>query len=148
MSEQDFLMGLWTRFPDTLENLQEQVKNQFLVTLPREELPTVTKYLINQIGARFVISVATDMREKTNDFALSYILAFDKDKKFLILQSHIPTDDLKAGSITPEVPAANWSEREAYDMLGIVPVGHPDPRRLILPDDFPNDVHPLRREFE
>jgi hypothetical protein len=55
--------------------------------------------------------------------------------------------DLRVGSVTPEVPAADWSEREAFDLLGIVPTGHPDPRRLILSDDFPPDTHPLRHEY-
>ena len=147
MRQQEFLLDLLTHFPGILENYQEHVKDQFVAVIPREALPTVVKHAVKQLGARFVISVATDMREKTGDFTVSYILAFDEQKKFLVLQSHVPADDLKTASITPEVPAANWSEREAYDLLGIVPVGHPDPRRLVLSDDFPKDIHPLRREF-
>jgi Ni,Fe-hydrogenase III large subunit/Ni,Fe-hydrogenase III component G len=146
--QQEFLSDLWERFPGILEDFQEHVKGQFVATLPREELPAVARYAIKQLGARFVITVATDRREKSGDFSISYILAFDEDKRFLVLHSRVPSDDLSIASITDDVPAANWSEREAYDMLGIVPVGHPDPRRLILPDDFPNDVHPLRREYE
>ena len=146
--QQDYLSDLWTHFPDILEGFQENVKNQVIVTIPREDLPVVANYAIRQLGARFVISVATDNREKSGDFSISYILAFDEDKRFLVLHSRVPTNDLKVASITPEVPAAGWSEREAFDMLGIEPVGHPDPRRLVLSDDFPNDIHPLRREFD
>lgn len=145
--QQEFLLDLWTHFPDVLENFQEQVKDQLLATIPRESLPAVAKHAVKQLGARFVISVATDMREKDGDYAVSYIFAFDEEKKFLVLQSRVPADDLKISSITPEVPAADWTEREARDLLGIVPVGHPDDRRLILPDDFPKDIHPLRREY-
>ena len=147
MKQQEFLLDLWTSFPDILENFQEHVKDQFVATIPRDALPSVAKHAVRQLGGRFVISVATDMRKKTNDFRVSYIIAFDEHKKFLILQSHVPTDDLKVPSITLEVPAANWSEREAFDMLGVVPTGHPDQRRLILSDDFPKDIHPLRKEF-
>lgn len=146
--QQEFLSDLWEHFPDILEDFQEHVKNQFVATIPREELPSVVKYAVNRLGARFVISVGTDRREKTGDYTISYVLAFDEDKKFLVLQSHLPPNDLTIGSVTPDVPAANWSEREARDLVGIVPVGHPDPRRLILPDDFPNNIHPLRREYE
>jgi len=146
--QQEFLSDLWEHFPDVLEDFQEHVKNQFVATIPREELPSVVRYAVNRLGARFVISVGTDRREKTGDYTISYVLAFDEDKKFLVLQSHLPPDDPTIGSVTPDVPAANWSEREARDLVGIVPVGHPDPRRLILPDDFPNDIHPLRREYE
>jgi Ni,Fe-hydrogenase III large subunit/Ni,Fe-hydrogenase III component G len=146
--KEELILDLLNHFPDVLEGLQENVKGQFAVTVPREALPTVAKHVVKQLGARFVISVATDMREKTDNFRVSYIFAFDEEKKFLILQSDVPANDPKVISITPDIPAANWSEREAYDLLGIVPEGHPDPRRLILPDDFPKNIHPLRREFE
>ena len=148
MEHQGFLMELGTHFPDILQDLQEYVKDQFVLTIPRDQLPLVVKRAVNQLGARFVISAGTDMREKTGGFRVSYILAFDQQKKFLVLQSDVPTDDLRVESVTPDVPAANWSEREAFDMLGIVSVDHPDPRRLILPDDFPEGIHPLRREFD
>ncbi len=49
-------------------------------------------------------------------------------------------------SITPVVPAAAWAEREFQDLLGISAEGHPDPRRLVLPDDWPEALHPLRRD--
>ena len=124
--QQEFLSDLHKHFPDFLEDFREHVKDQFVATISRESLPTVATYAIKQLGARFVISVATDRREISNDFGVSYMLAFDENKKFLVLHSHVPADDLKVGSITRAVPAADWSEREAYDMLGVVPEGHPD----------------------
>lgn len=146
-NQQEFASDLWTHFPEALENLQEYVENQLVLSVPRETLPSIVRYAVRQLGARFVISVGTDMRDKTGDYQVSYVLAFDQEKKFLVLQAQIPADDCKIESLTPSVPAANWSEREAYDMVGIEPVGHPDRRRLILPDDFPAGIHPLRREF-
>ena len=44
------------------------------------------------------------------------------------------------------MPAAQWDEREAKDLLGIVPVGHPDPRRLVLHERWPAGYHPLRKD--
>ena len=148
MKRNDALTSLWTQYPDILTNIREDVKDQLVATIPRDWLSTVAKYAIKHLGARFVITVATDMQEKTHDYRISYVLAFDESKTFLVLESSVPADDLKVPSITPEVPAAGWSEREARDLIGIEPVGHPDMRRLILSDDFPNDIHPLRREFQ
>jgi Ni,Fe-hydrogenase III large subunit len=49
-------------------------------------------------------------------------------------------------SISPLVPAAHWDEREAKDLFGIIPLGHPDPRRLVLHERWPRGYHPLRKD--
>ncbi len=51
-------------------------------------------------------------------------------------------------SLTTAVPAANWHEREIQDLFGIVPVGHPDPRPLVVHDGWPRGVFPLRKTFD
>jgi Ni,Fe-hydrogenase III large subunit/Ni,Fe-hydrogenase III component G len=58
----------------------------------------------------------------------------------------VPPGSAAYPSITPLVPAAHWDEREARDLLGIVPVGHPDPRRLVLHERWPRGYHPLRKD--
>jgi Ni,Fe-hydrogenase III large subunit/Ni,Fe-hydrogenase III component G len=51
-------------------------------------------------------------------------------------------------SLTTAVPAANWHEREIQDLFGIVPLGHPDPRPLVVHDGWPRGVFPLRKAFD
>ena len=51
-------------------------------------------------------------------------------------------------SLTTMVPAANWHEREMQDLFGIVPVGHPDPRTLVVHDGWPRGVFSLRKAFD
>ena len=56
--------------------------------------------------------------------------------------------ELAVDSIADAVPAANWIEREMHDLLGANFRNHPDMRRLILDDSWPEGVHPLRKSFD
>ena len=58
----------------------------------------------------------------------------------------VPRDDPRQPSIQDIWPAANWLERESFDLLGIVYEGHPDLRRIMLPEDWIG--HPLRKDYE
>jgi NADH-quinone oxidoreductase subunit C len=68
--------------------------------------------------------------------------------KNLVLQLRVPVDgaDPKIPTVTGVYEVANWRERELMDMFGITAVGHPDPRILLLPEDW-KDRHPLRKDY-
>jgi Ni,Fe-hydrogenase III large subunit len=63
-----------------------------------------------------------------------------------VLKARIPADDPRFPSLASDLPAVNWQEREIQDWFGIEAVGHPNPRRVALHDNWP-DVHPLRKDF-
>ncbi len=113
----------------------------------KKAMRSVADGLVNQLHARFLISVGTDKRPLSGDFGIVHIFSLDRDHLYVLVESPIPEDDLRIDSITPVVPGADWAEREFQDAVGVHPEGHPDPRRLLLPDDWPEGVHPLRRDF-
>ena len=55
--------------------------------------------------------------------------------------------DLNYPSLTPIIPAANWYEREIADMFGFIALGHPDLRPLVLHENYPEKIYPLRKNF-
>ncbi len=57
----------------------------------------------------------------------------------------VPLDDPVVPSVTPDWPTADFQEREAYDMFGVIFEGHPDLRRILLPEDY--EGYPQRRDF-
>ena len=63
----------------------------------------------------------------------------------LTVKLRVPLDDPRVPSVTPEWPTANHQEREIYDMFGVVFEGHPDLRRILMPEDY--EGHPQRRDF-
>ena len=60
----------------------------------------------------------------------------------------LPRDKLEIASLTGVFEGANWIEREINEMLGIKFTGHPELRRLLLPEDWPEGVYPLRRDYK
>ncbi len=63
----------------------------------------------------------------------------------LTVKLRVPLDDPRVPSVTPEWPTANHQEREVYDMFGVVFEGHPDMRRILMPEDY--EGYPQRRDF-
>jgi NADH-quinone oxidoreductase subunit C len=63
----------------------------------------------------------------------------------ITVKLRVPTDAATVDSVTPEWPTANHQEREVYDMFGVVFQGHPDLRRILMPEDY--EGHPQRRDF-
>lgn len=67
---------------------------------------------------------------------------------FLGLKTRVPKSNPTIKTITAIIPGANWYEREIQDMFGVKVEGHPDPRRLILPETWPDNTFPLRKDWK
>jgi NADH-quinone oxidoreductase subunit C len=63
----------------------------------------------------------------------------------ITVKLRVPTDDPRVASVTPDWPTADHQEREVYDMFGVVFDGHPDLRRILMPEDY--EGWPQRRDF-
>ena len=63
----------------------------------------------------------------------------------LRMKVRLPADDPRAPTVTSVYPCAGWPEREVYDLFGISFDGHPDLRRILMPDDWVG--HPLRKDY-
>lgn len=115
--------------------------------IEKRAMRAVVDRLVNELQARFMISVGTDTRPVTGDFAILHLFSLDREHLYVLLESPVSEKDLHIESITGLVPGANWAEREFRDAIGVHPEGHPDPRRLLLAYDWPEGVYPLRRDF-
>lgn len=83
--------------------------------------------------------------EHPERFGLAYHLYSMLYNRRLRIKVFLPEEDPAIASIIDVWPAANWLEREAFDMMGIRFDGHPDLRRLLMPEDW--DGHPQRRDY-
>lgn len=149
--------------------VSKQTDEQFTILVELNDLPKVVATLYYEYGGWMSTAVANDERAINKNFALYYVLSIEgakqkldyapnenydaskapieADEKFYInVKAFVDPKDKTFPSVTPLVPACVWYEREFYDMFGIVAEGLPDKRRLVLSDDFPDDIHPLLKD--
>ena len=116
------------------------------------DLPAVAAVLIGPYSMALATVVATDETATPDgDLKVRYVFeptAPGAPDRFVTLLISVDAAHPEVPSLTTAVPAANWHEREMQDLFGIVPVGHPDPRPLVVHDGWPQGVFPLRKAFD
>ena len=114
----------------------------------RDQLPAIALALRDRPELRFTFLAeltAVDYHPREPRFELVYILVSIEHRRRLRLKVRLPGDDARVGTVSGVWPAANWLEREVWDLFGIEFDGHPDPRRLLMPEDW--EGFPLRKDY-
>jgi formate hydrogenlyase subunit 5 len=141
------IFALRQKYPSAVLAVSRQSHDQLTVTVKREFLPESVEFLYYVRGGWLSVVVGNDERPITGNYSVNYVLSMEEaDKCFIIVRTEVDADTLEFPSVTPKVPACVWGERELRDMFGLRPIGLPDERRLVLPDDWPNDLYPLRKD--
>lgn len=127
----------------------ERVHGLPVVTVPKEDLPTIAHFIHTASSLRGTLSLqwAADLRPLQPVFRLYYLFSLAGRGDWLILQTELVGDDRLFHSITPHIHAAKWYEREIRDMFGLIAQGHPDLRRLVRHEHWPKGAHPLKKDF-
>ncbi|WP_029010114.1 NADH-quinone oxidoreductase subunit C [Azospirillum halopraeferens] len=142
-----YIDALRLKFPDVVLEESWQADNQATITVDPGSLPAVVEELHYGQGGWLSVVVANDERPLSGHYAVYYVLSMEGvEKSWVVVRAVVDPETLEFPSVTPKVPAAVWGEREARDMFGLRPVGLPDERRLVLPDDWPDDLYPLRKD--
>jgi len=151
-------MTLLPELQPILADLQESFSGRFTaVQIPRaneayfhgpmEVVAGFCAQLYRKWDGRLVSLFADDARATEGVFHLYYVIALDAAHGFFILRVPVPANKPEFPSLTDAIHAVNWQEREVQDLFGLKLLGHPNPRRCALHDDWP-EVYPLRKDFE
>ena len=122
--------------------------NEVYLETRRELIAAIAAHLYKLRKIRLAMVFALDKRKEAGVFYLLYTFACDRAGGFILVRTPVPATDPEFPSLTPLIPAVNWQEREIQDWFGLTAAGHPNPRRVALHDDFPDSVHPLRKDFD
>jgi len=121
-------------------------RKQAIVLIAADKLRDIARYCRDEEKFDMLTDLtAVDWpkREKRFDIILN-LYSFAKNER-MRLKAHAAENEPVASSV--EIwPAANWLERECYDMFGIIFEGHPDLKRILLPDEW--EGHPLRKDYD
>lgn len=129
--------------PIALQQQPTPAPNETLVACDPSELVAAAAYCISR-GGKLTTMVGLDLAPTGKALAVECVFSIPAFDEFLRVRADLGVTGAYP-ALTPTVPAAQWYEREAKDLLGIEPVGHPDPRRLVLHESYPHGYHPLRK---
>jgi NADH-quinone oxidoreductase subunit C len=118
------------------------------VYVRREELQAACLALRDAGFTVLIDAVPVDFYPRDPRFEISYLLlnpGTSGEPARLRVKVQIPGTDARCPTLSGVWRAANWAEREAYDFFGIQFDGHPDPRRILMPDDW--EGFPLRKDY-
>jgi NADH-quinone oxidoreductase subunit C len=135
------------KFFSELVNVR-QFRDQVFVSVKREKIIDICRYLHDDpdIGMDYLADLCgVDYPDNRQRFEVVYNLYSLKFGHRLLLKALLQEDDLTIESVVPIWKGANWHEREACDMYGIVFSGHPDLRRILMPEDW--EGYPLRKDY-
>ena len=120
-------------------------RDQAAITVTRESVQATLEHL-RGMGYRFMASVhGVDYFPEEPRLGVHYELLDMNKVDRLTVKLRVHTEAPEVDSVTPDWPTANHQEREVFDMFGVVFNGHPNLRRILMPEDY--EGFPQRRDF-
>jgi len=119
------------------------------VVIAKDDVSDAMRLLKDDRGFDLLVDVTCvdylNYRDAKHRFGLVYMLANTQTNERLTVRVYVDEPKLTVASVTPLWAGANWIEREVYDMFGICFDGHPDLRRILMPEEF--TAYPLRKDY-
>ena len=143
---QEELNNRLSEIKDKLIDIEQTSDVRVYLLCEAENSFAVNKFLFEDLALRFVIATGIDSEDC---FEVLYHFSNDETGTVVTVKAFIRDREHPAiESVTPLIPGAEWIEREIHDILGIEIKNHPNMRRLILADDWPEGVYPLRKDVK
>ncbi len=146
MNKEAILKDINSKFEKDIISLLDKSPTRVYIDIKPEAITKITPYVFRNLGARFNIASGVDCR-----YHMEILYHFIIEDINLLISFRVKLDKKKAleiDSITNIIEGANWVEREIHELLGINFKGHPDLRKLLLPDEWPEGVYPLRCDYK
>jgi NADH-quinone oxidoreductase subunit C len=142
--DSDLVRELKERFADQIKETSTYLGQNFVVCTPEAAVPVIEFLKLEADFDYLVDLTAVDWPKRAERFDVVYILySFARNERVRV-KTHVP-DGYQPESVVRVHLTANWLEREVFDMFGIEFAGHPDMRRILLPEEW--EGYPLRKDY-
>jgi len=131
------------KFSSQILNIFEKSPRRVYVDVNPKNIKQIAEFIFRGLGARFAIASGVDTPD---GIEILYHFSFDSAGKIVTLRTKIDKQNPEIESITPIIKGAEWIEREIWELLGVRFKNHPNLKRLLLSEDWPEGKYPLRRE--
>lgn len=145
MTRDQVLQELTGRFPGAILAVRDVSPKRVYVDIDPAALVGVSTLLFRELGARFCTASGVDTRGAV-EILYHYIL--EPINLLVSVRVSLDRETPVVDSLTGLFAAADFIEREIHELLGVNFRGHETPRRLLLPEQWPEGVQPLRRDYE
>ncbi len=145
MTREEILKDLRERFKEDIVDFFDKSPKRIYIEIKPESIVKVANYIFKDLGARFNIASGVDVRYHME---ILYHFTIEEINLLISLRVKLPKSNLEIDSLSSTIEATNWIEREIHELLGINFKGHPDLRRLLLSDQWPEGVYPLRHDYK
>jgi NADH-quinone oxidoreductase subunit C len=146
MTDPATIAALSARFPEVKTS---EFRGELRAVVQLGALYAVLEFLNRERRFDFLVDITCvdylHYRGASDRFGLVYLLAGTESNERITVRTFLNEPDLTVPSAVPLWEGANWMEREVYDMFGITFAGHPDLRRILLPEEF--TAFPLRKDY-
>ena len=129
----------------SFDTIEENTDHSVLV-VPAEQIAEVCRYLRDDAELRLDSLVNLSCMDEGEALTIVYHLFSLQQRHYAVLKVSVPRENPEIPTVQPIWAGAGWFEREAYDLMGIRFAGHPDLRRIMMPDDWVG--YPLRKDYE
>jgi len=146
MANAGFLETIKTgRLQDFIEEVRGYA-GEMTIEVKAEHIYSVLKVLKEMYDFNYLVDITgSDYYTDEKRFEVSYNIVSMSNQQRLRISCRVEEENPEVDSVVSLWGSADWYEREVYDMLGIKFKGHPDLRRMYMPEDF--EYFPLRKEF-
>ena len=143
MKKEKAIEKLKENFADKIINWKDRSAKRIYVDVRPDDIPEMARYLFKNLKARFITASGVDMPKAIE---IIYHFSFDEGVLVLSLRTTVAKPEPEIESIAPIIKGAEWIEREIWELLGVNFKNHPNLKRLLMAEDWPEGVYPLRRE--